>query len=138
MTLLLYNCTILLRLEHDKDNTQITTNTSVLPCIFASIFSFIWGAFAAFFRKKIRATIYQVCPHGKLSAIGGKIKRNIQTLGTVHSAIFVKKQNICLGGKFVSLHFFYSTFRCFPKEFNKVYWINLIPSIYHRHLYSDL
>ena len=69
------------RLEHDKDHTRTSSHTYIVPRMFPFITGVIWAVFAAFFRKKIRANIYQICPQGKLLAIGGKLKRNIQTLG---------------------------------------------------------
>ena len=69
--------TKLLRLDQTDNKTRNSLR-------FITIF--IWVAFAAFFRKKVQTSINEICPHGKLSAIGGKKKRNIQSLGMVHGA----------------------------------------------------
>ena len=68
------------RLEHDKDTTRRTSQTYVLPRILQFMTAFIWVAFACFFKRSIKRTISRICPHGKLSAIGGMKKRNLLTL----------------------------------------------------------
>ena len=72
---------LLYRLEHDKDNSRETSDTYVVPRLFPFITAVIWGALAAFFRRNVRSTIHEMCPHGHLAALGGRVKRNIQTLG---------------------------------------------------------
>jgi hypothetical protein len=88
----------LLRLEHDKDNTQKTSKIYVHYRVLFFITAFIWGAFAIFFRRSVQATISRVCPTGNQSAIGGKKKRNIQTLGLIHGDIIrtISHDKICL------------------------------------------
>ena len=41
---------------------------------------FIWLAFGLFFQKRATSKIQQICPIGKQNLVGGKVKRNIQTL----------------------------------------------------------
>jgi hypothetical protein len=78
LLLLIY---LIFRLEHDNDNTRANSHTYILPRMFPFITCFLWGAFAFFFRRKIRATISLACRDGNLSAFGGRLKRNIVTLG---------------------------------------------------------
>ena len=41
----------------------------------------LYIAFGSFFRLRIHQTLSEMCPQGKFSAIGGKQKRNILSLG---------------------------------------------------------
>ena len=59
-------------------------HTYIIPRLFHYITAFLWATAATFFRLWIQAAIMVVCPQGKLSALGGKSKRNIQTLGRAH------------------------------------------------------
>jgi hypothetical protein len=85
-----FKMTVCLRLEYGQDRTRKTTHTYILPRILGLITAFLWGAFAAFFRISIRRTISRICPHGRMSLIGGKKKRNILTLGMVHGVCVVQ------------------------------------------------
>lgn len=69
------------RLDFDKDTTRKTSLTYVSYRILQLITAIIWIAFGVFFRIRIRQTISNICPLGKLSAIGGNRRRNIITLG---------------------------------------------------------
>ena len=71
---------LLPRLEHNKDTTRRTSQTYVLPRILQFMTAFIWVAFACFFKRRIKRTISNICPQGKLSAIGGMKKRNLLTV----------------------------------------------------------
>ena len=71
----------LFRLEHDQDNTRESSQTYIVPRMLPIMHTIIWGSCAVLFRTKIRATIHGLCPLGKLSALGGKQKRNLLTLG---------------------------------------------------------
>ena len=52
-----------------------------MPRLFSFITAFIWFSFSVFFKRNVNKTIDQLCPQGNLSSLGGKEKRNIQTLG---------------------------------------------------------
>ena len=70
------------RLEYDQDSmTRRTSYTSVSYRIKQLITGTLWLAFGSFFRIRIHQTISTICPQGKNSAIGGKRKRNILSLG---------------------------------------------------------
>ena len=69
------------RLEPGKDTTRETSQMYVVMRLLPLITMIIWAIGSMSFTRKIRATIRQICPSGKLSAIGGKWKRNIITLG---------------------------------------------------------
>ena len=70
------------RLEHnDKINSSAIKYTYVLPRLLSGITAFLWAAGALFFRMRVRASITEVCPQGQHSAIGGRKRRNIITLG---------------------------------------------------------
>jgi hypothetical protein len=71
---------LIFRLEHDKDTTRRTSQTYVLPRVLQLITAFLWVASACYFKRSIKRTISHICPHGKLSAIGGRKKRNLVTL----------------------------------------------------------
>ena len=70
------------RLEYDQDSmTRRTSYTYVSYRIIQLITGALWLAFGSFFRIRIHQTISTICPQGKHSAIGGKRKRNILSLG---------------------------------------------------------
>ena len=71
----------ILRLEPGKDNTRETSQTYVVNRILPFITAVIFATALISFSRAIRAFIQETCPQGKLSAIGGKRKRNIITLG---------------------------------------------------------
>ena len=62
------------------------THTYIIPRLFHYITAFLWATAATFFRLRIQAAIMMVCPQGRLAAVGGKRRRNIQTLGRAHGA----------------------------------------------------
>ena len=68
------------RLVHDEDVTKTADqggfNINIL------ITGFIWATYLMFFYRRVRTEISGVCPNGKMSALGGKRKRNLQTLGS--------------------------------------------------------
>ena len=89
------------RLEHESEQTSTMVHTYIFPRLIHFITVFLWATAATFFRLRIKAAINLVCPQGKHSGLGGKRKRNIQTLGRVHGARFetdFKLENIERGG----------------------------------------
>ena len=69
------------RLEHNNNLDSSRIQTYVFPRLLSGITVFLWAAFGTFFRFRVHAAISEVCPAGLLSAIGGKKRRNIITLG---------------------------------------------------------
>ena len=85
------------RLEHDKVNNRQTSHTYIVPRLFHIITAVIWGVMAISFKRTIWANIYMICPQGKLSALGGRLKRNIVTLGTKCTRITIKCKQLSDG-----------------------------------------
>ena len=81
MKIVFYYNSFCFRLEYGEDNTKEASRTYIAARLFPIFTVIIWDTLAAFFRSRIRGTILRLCPQGKLSAIGGKFKRNIITLG---------------------------------------------------------
>ena len=77
------------RLEHDNDNSKETLDIYVKPRMFSFITAFIWLSFSVFFRSRVSKTIDQICLKGNLSSLGGRVKRNIITLGIVPVLVII-------------------------------------------------
>ena len=43
--------------------------------------SFLWLCFALFFRSRAIRAVAEICPQGTQAAIGGRYRRNLNTLG---------------------------------------------------------
>ena len=72
----------------DSEENYKTSKTFAKYHIGIFVTVFIWAALAIFCRQRVHSTIYRICPGGNLSVIGGRQKRNIQTLGTrIHDEI---------------------------------------------------
>ena len=50
-------------------------------CIMKCVTSFLWLSFVLFFRSRARRTVGRICPQGTHAAIGGRHRRNLNTLG---------------------------------------------------------
>ena len=72
------------RLEPEKDDSKGTSRTYIVPRLFHLVTSSLWGFFVVYFRVRIYTEMSGLCPGGNLAAVGGKKKRNIQSLGKVH------------------------------------------------------
>ena len=69
------------RLEPDQSNSKEGSKTYIASRLHPIITAVIYTVLATFTRTRVRATLHKMCPQGKLSAIGGKWRRNLVTFG---------------------------------------------------------
>ena len=68
------------RLDFEENYKTSKTFAKYRIGIFVTVF--IWAAGAIFCRQRVHSILNRICPGGNHSVIGGRQKRNIQTLGT--------------------------------------------------------
>ena len=69
------------RLEPDQSDSKEGSKTYIASRLHPIITAVIYTVLATFTRTRVRATLHKMCPQGKLSAIGGKWRRNLVTFG---------------------------------------------------------
>ena len=74
-------------MEYERNDTKDLVFTYIFPKLIASITATIWAFATLFFRLRIYMEMTELCPGGNMSAIGGKRKRNLQSLGKIWSFI---------------------------------------------------
>ena len=72
-----YNIFII-SLEHEEEAKE---KIYLVPRLLHSVTAILWAAGVTFFRLRVHTSIKEVCPRGVHSAIGGKKRRNIITMG---------------------------------------------------------
>ena len=75
---------LIIRLERDEEAKE---KIYLVPRVLHIMTAILWAAGVTFFRVRVHTTIKEVCPLGVHSAIGGKKRRNIITMGQFNPMI---------------------------------------------------